>query len=253
MDRLAFTAVVAINEQRIAKQMAVNEMANVATVGFKRSFEAATRAIKIEGSGAPRYQPQSFTEDFIQMKAGPTMTTGNPLDIAMSGATVLGVTAPDGQLAFSRRGDLRINAKGVLENGAGQLVRGQGGAPITAPPGLNITIQSDGTIFGQDPSQNNAAPPVPLGSLMLRDSSQVKLQRRTDGLFEAASVAVGEDFPTGPELPKLTAGALEGSNVNALIIMVKIIEQSRSFEQQINIIKEAKQNSESGQAMMKSG
>jgi len=35
--------------------------------------------------------------------------------------------------------------------------------------------------------------------------------------------------------------------------MVKIIEQSRSFEQQINIIKEAKQNSESGQAMMKPG
>lgn len=86
---------------------------------------------------------------------------------------------------------------------------------------------------------------------MLRDASQVKLQRRTDGLFEAAGLPGGQDFPTGPELPKLTAGALEGSNVNALVMMVKIIDQSRAFEQQVNIIKEAKANSESGQAMMK--
>ncbi len=253
MDRLAFTAVVAINEQRIARQMATNEMANVATVGFKRSFESSTRAIKIEGVGLPRYQPQSFTEDFIQMKAGPMMATGNPLDVALSGSTVLGVTAPNGELAFTRRGDLRLNAKGVLENGAGQVVRGQGGAPLTAPPGLNITVQSDGSVFGQDPAQNNANPPVQLGTLMLRDSSEIKLQRRTDGLFEAVGLPVGQDFPTGPELPKLTPGALEGSNVNALIMMVKLIDQSRTFEQQINIIKEAKQNSEAGQAMMKPG
>ena len=253
MDRLAFTAVVAINEQRTARQMATNEMANVATVGFKRSFESSTRAIKIEGAGLPRYQPQSFTEDYIQMKAGPMMATGNPLDVALSGSTVLGVTAPNGELAFTRRGDLRLNAKGVLENGAGQVVRGQGGAPLTAPPGLNITVQSDGSVFGQDPAQNNASPPVQLGTLMLRDSSEIKLQRRTDGLFEAVGLPVGQDFPTGPELPKLTPGALEGSNVNALIMMVKLIDQSRTFEQQINIIKEAKQNSEAGQAMMKPG
>ena len=252
MDRLAFNAVAAINEQRVARQMATNEMANATTVGFKRSFESSVRAIEVEGAGLKtRYQPQSFTEDYIQMKAGPLMATGNPLDVAMSGSTVLGVTAANGELAFTRRGDLRLNAKGVLENGAGQVVRGQGGAPLTAPPGLNITVQSDGSVFGQDPAQNNANPPVQLGTLMLRDASEIKLQRRTDGLFEAVGLPVGQDFPTGPELPKLTPGALEGSNVNALIMMVKLIDQSRTFEQQINIIKEAKQNSEAGQAMMK--
>ena len=253
MDRLAFTAVVAINEQRVARQMATNEMANVATVGFKRSYESSTRAIKIEGVGAPRYQPQSFSEDYIQMKAGPLMATGNPLDISLNGATVLGVTAANGELAFTRRGDLRLNAKGVLENGAGQVVRGQDGAPLTAPTGLVITVQSDGSVFGQDMSQNNASPPVQLGTLMLRDASETKMQRRTDGLFEAVGRPAGQDFPTGPEEPKLTPGALEGSNVNALSLMVKLIDQSRSFEQQINIIKEAKQNSEAGQAMMKAG
>ena len=45
MDRLAFTAVAAINEQRVARQMATNEMSNSTTVGFKRSFESSVRAI----------------------------------------------------------------------------------------------------------------------------------------------------------------------------------------------------------------
>lgn len=254
MDRLAFNAVAAINEQRLARQMSTNEIANVSTVGFKRSFEAAVRTVNVVGAGMPtRMQPQSFSQDYISMKAGTLMATGNKLDIAMNGQAVLGVTAPDGQLAFTRRGDLRLNAQGALENGSGHLVRGQGGASITAPPGLNLTIQSDGSIFGSDPAQVGAEPPVLLGNLMLRDASQIKLQRREDGLYQVAGAAPGQDIAPGPELPRLTPGALEGSNVNALDVMVKLIDQSRSFEQQINMIKESKTCDESGETMMKSG
>ena len=252
MDRLAFNAVAAINEQRIARQMVTNELANVSTVGFKRSFEASVRAVQVNGPGmTTRMQPQSFTEDFIQLKAGTVMATGNNLDVALTGSAVLGVTSADGQLAFTRRGDLRVNANGVLENGSGYLVRGEGGSPISAPAGLVITIESDGTVFGRDPAQTNATPPVPLGTLLLRDASEVKLQRRPDGLFSVVGLEQGKDFPSGPNPPRLTAGALEGSNVNALDTMIKLLDQSRTFEQQINMIKEAKSNDESGASMMK--
>ena len=252
MDRLAFNAVAAINEQRIARQMVTNELANVSTVGFKRSFEASVRAVQVNGPGmTTRMQPQSFTEDFIQLKSGTVMATGNNLDVALTGSAVLGVTSGDGQLAFTRRGDLRVNANGVLENGSGYLVRGEGGSPISAPAGLVITIESDGTVFGRDPAQTNATPPVPLGTLLLRDASEVKLQRRPDGLFSVVGLEQGKDFPPGPNPPRLTAGALEGSNVNALDTMIKLLDQSRTFEQQINMIKEAKSNDESGASMMK--
>ena len=252
MDRLAFNAVAAINEQRIARQMVTNELANVSTVGFKRSFEASVRAVQVNGPGmSTRMQPQSFTEDFIQLKSGTVMATGNNLDVALTGSAVLGVTSGDGQLAFTRRGDLRVNANGVLENGSGYLVRGEGGSPISAPAGLVITIESDGTVFGRDPAQTNATPPVPLGTLLLRDASEVKLQRRPDGLFSVVGLEQGKDFPPGPNPPRLTAGALEGSNVNALDTMIKLLDQSRTFEQQINMIKEAKSNDESGASMMK--
>lgn len=252
MDRLAFNAVAAINEQRVARQMSTNELANVSTVGFKRSYEASIRAIQVTGSGlATRFQPQSFTEDYISMKAGAVMATGNDLDVAMSGNTVMGVTATDGTLAFTRRGDLRVNANGALENGSGFLVRGQGGGAITIPPGLKITIKADGSIFGTDPAQGANTPSVPLGNLLMRDSTGTKLQRREDGLFKVSEGTPGQDIPPGPNLPNLTPGALEGSNVNALTVMVKLMDQSRSFEQQVNMIKQSKSCDESGATMLK--
>ena len=251
MDRLAFNAVASLNEQRVSRQMSVNEMANVSTIGFKRSFEVATRAVQVEGAGfKTRFQPQSFSEDYISLKSGPLIATGNDLDIAMSGSTVLGVSAADGTLAFTRRGDLRINAQGTLENGQGHLIRSEGGGPLNLPPGLKIEIRSDGTIMGTDMAQVGPKIPVALGKLMLRDASTTPLLRREDGLFKN-SAGDGQDITPGPQKPGLTAGALEGSSVNAMNIMVKLIDQSRAFEQQINMIKEAKTTDEAGASMLK--
>lgn len=252
MDRLAFNAVAAINEQRVARQMATNEMANATTVGFKRSFESSVRAIEVDGVGLKtRFQPQSFTEDFISMKAGPVMVTGNDLDVSLSAHTVMGVTAPDGTLAFTRRGDLRVNASGALETGNGNVVRALSGGALTVPLGVKVTINSDGSVYGVDPAQAGTVTPVLIGNIMLRDSSTTPLQRREDGLFAVAGAPKGQDITPGPIKPGLTSGALEGSNVNAIGVMVKMMDQSRSFEMQVNMIKESKNCDESGATMMK--
>jgi len=252
MDRLAFNAVAAINEQRVARQMSTNEMANATTVGFKRSFESSVRAIEVEGAGLKtRFQPQSFTEDYISMKAGPVMVTGHDLDISLSAHSVLGVTAPDGTLAFTRRGDLRVNAAGALETGNGNVVRSQSGGALTVPLGVKVTINSDGSVYGIDPAQVGTVAPVLIANLLLRDSSTTPLQRREDGLFAVAGAPKGQDITPGPITPGLTSGALEGSNVNAIGVMVKMMDQARSFEQQVNMIKESKTCDESGATMMK--
>jgi len=253
MDRLAFNAVVAINEQRTARQMTTNELANVSTPGFKRSFEAALQAIKVEGPGfESRMQPQSFTSDFINMKPGTPMSTGRDLDVSFNDQTVLGVTGQDGKLAFTRRGDLRVSAAGVLETGAGQLVQGQGGGGITIPPGLHVTISPDGSVFASDPSKVGVTSSVSVGKLLMRDASKTNLERNEAGLFRIAGAAPGQDITKGTVLPSLTSRTLEGSNVNAMEVMVKMMAQSRSFEQQVNMIKESKQIDESGASMMKS-
>ena len=252
MDRLAFNAVAAINEQRVARQVTANELANVSTPGFKRSYEVAMRAIKVEGPGLEtRMQPQAVSSDIVSMRPGTMMVTGRDLDVAINEKSVLAVSTRDGQLAFTRRGDLQVTAAGTLQNGAGFIVRGEGGQPITVPPGSKININPDGSIYATSDAQM-LDPGVLVGRLMLRDASQANLVRREDGLFEPEGNP-GADITNGTQRPSLTAKALEGSNVNAMELMIKLMDQSRSFEQQVRIIKESKTGDESGASMLKVG
>jgi len=254
MDRLAFNAVANINEARVARQMTTNELANVSTPGFKRSFEAALRPVKVEGAGfESRMQPRSETTDNINLKPGTQMATGNDMDISLSAQAVMGVSAADGTLAFTRRGDLKLTATGTIENGAGHLLRGQGGGAITVPPGFRVNINDDGSVYATNPAQAGPVVPVLIDRILMRDARQTPLDRRTDGLFQVMGKPPGTDIAAipGVPLPSLTSKVLEGSNVNPLEVMVKMMEQSRTFEQQVNVIKQAKDADESGSSMMK--
>lgn len=252
MDRLAFNAVAAINEQRLSRQVTANELANVSTPGFKRSYDVAMQAIKVEGAGLEtRLQPQAISSDIVKMRPGAVMVTGRDLDVAINDQAVMGVTTRDGKLAFTRRGDLQVTSTGILQNGSGYVVRGEGGQPITVPGGSKVNINPDGTIYATSEAQM-ADPGVLVGRIMLRDASQVQLERREDGLFQVVG-SEGADITNGTLRPSLTAKALEGSNVNAMEIMIKLMDQSRSFEQQVRIIKESKTGDESGASMLKLG
>ena len=252
MDRLAFNAAAAINEMRTARQMTTNELANVATPGFKRSFESAMLTMKVQGAGfESRLQPQAFASDNINMKPGVIVKTGRDLDVAMDEQTVMGVTASNGELAFTRRGDLKLNGSGVLEMGTGALVRGQAGGPITIPPGFFVKISKDGSIYATNPAQAGVAVPVLIDRILLRDASQVSLERREDGLYKVVGQPPSADIPVTGKLATLTPETLEGSNVNAMEVMVKLMDQSRSFEMQVNVIKQNKDVDESGGTMMR--
>jgi flagellar basal-body rod protein FlgF len=162
MDRLAFTAMASINERRLLREQLNNELANVSTVGFKKSFDNAMVAVKAKGDGwDTRIQPFIEKMNAVALEPGPLIATGNKLDIAMQEQTVVGVQAPDGTLAFTRRGDLKINTQGVLENGSRHPVLSEDGAPITIPPGFDVNITEQGDIYAVDPVQ--PAPQQPSG------------------------------------------------------------------------------------------
>ena len=251
MDRLVFTSNATIKEQATARQVLVNDLANVSTTGFKSSYDVALQSVKVEGAGFDtRYQAQTVSRDLIRMDPGPVMATGRPLDVALAGSAVLTVQAPNGDQAFTRRGDLKVNIQGQLENGSGHLVLGEAG-PIAIPPGLLVRINPDGSIYARDPAQVGAAADVLVGQLRLRDTTGVSLARREDGLFKVSEKPDGTDIALTNVLPKVIPQALEGSNVRAIEAMTRLIDQSRSFETQIRIIKEMKGLDESGSSMMK--
>lgn len=252
MDKLVFTSNSTIKEMATARQVLVNDLANVSTVGFKSSYDVAMQSVRVQGSGYDtRVQAQAVARDLVRLEPGAVMATGRPLDIALTGpGAVLTVQAPNGDMAFTRRGDLKINVQGQLETGNGHLVMGEGG-PITIPPGLIVTINNDGSIYARDPNQVGAAPSVLIDTLRLRDAKSTPLSRRTDGLFSVAEKPAGTDIPNNGEVAKVIPQALEGSNVNAIEAMVRLMDHSRSFETQMKIIKETKTLDESSSSMMK--
>ena len=252
MDRLAFTAAAAITEQTLGRQHMVNELANMSTVGFKRSYDMAMQSITAEGPGfSSRIQPQAVGKDIIRLEGGTVMGTGRDLDVAINASGVLGVSASDGTLAYTRRGDLRVNPRGALETGNGYLVRGEGGATINVPPGFVISINPDGNVVARDPALPPTTRGQTIGRLMVRDASATQLERRVDGLFQVIGQPPGAAIPGGPAPSGVTPGALEGSNVTVVNTMVKLMDHSRSFEQQIRIIKESRQIDESGATMLR--
>ena len=252
MDRLVFSSLAAISDPSARTQLN-NEIANMSTTGFKKSFMNASTAIKVSGPGFDtRYQPTNSNQDRIALAAGPVLHTGNKLDVAMNGNTVMAITGANNELAYTRRGDLRVNSMGLLETGAGQAVRGQNGS-ISVPPGFLVNITEDGSIFATNPTSPSTMPPTLVGRIMLRDASETKLQRRLDGLFEpvGAKGSEGREITNGKEPASLVPQSLEGSNVSPYESMVRLMEMNRSYEQSIKMIEEAKAVDESGTQLLK--
>ena len=252
MDRLVFSSLASISNPSARTQLN-NEIANMSTTGFKKSFMNASSAIKVSGPGFDtRYQPTNSNQDRIALAAGPVLHTGNKLDVAMNGNTVMAITGANNELAYTRRGDLRVNSLGLLETGAGQAVRGQNGS-ISAPPGFVMNITEDGSIFASNPQGPSTAPATLVGKIMLRDASETKLQRRLDGLFEpvGAKGSEGREITNGKESASLVPQSLEGSNVSPYESMVRLMEMNRSYEQSIKMIQEAKSVDESGTQLLR--
>lgn len=213
--------------QRIMQAQAINanNLANASTDGFR-----AELVHLMEGE----------TEDtFISrpdFSPGSVRTTGRPLDVSVNGAGWLAVIGADGLEAYTRRGDLHVDALGLLRNGAGQQVLGNNG-PVALPPFESLEIAADGTISIQPLGQSPNTMAV-VDRLKLALPEQELLQRGEDGLMRLPE---GETAPADASV-RLISGSLENSNVNAIEAMVRMIDLARQFEAQVQLMKSSQEN-----------
>src|SRR3546814_17261973 len=108
----------------------------------------------------------------------------------------MAVQVPDGTEAYTRRGDLRIGATGVLETGDGFTVIGEGG-PITVPPANKVEIGADGTVSIQ-PQGADATEVQQIGRLKLVTGDPA---RQTKGLDNLIRPAPGPETPSDTTAP----------------------------------------------------
>ncbi|MFN3863965.1 MAG: flagellar basal body rod protein FlgF [Erythrobacter sp.] len=245
MDRLIYTAMTAMNAAMDRQRVVANNLANASTPGFRQEIFAVTPATLKDGSLEARAMARGNVRG-ADMRAGRAVPTGNPLDVALEGKALLAFQSPDRQgEVYSRRGDLKVSASGVIENGEGLAVLGEGGTPITVPPGFSIAIAADGTIMARDPAAPNA-PAEAIDRLRLVNPQGSPLAKGIDSFLKVPGGGVLPPDPTA----RLTTGALESSNVETADTLVQMIEAQRAFEQRAKIIATAGDLDEASSSLM---
>jgi len=248
MDRLIYTAMTAMNAAMDRQRATANNLANASTPGFRREVFAVTPATLRDGSIEARAMARGNVRG-ADMSAARVVPTGNALDVAMEGEALIAYQAPGGGEVYSRRGDLRVAPTGVIENGEGLAVLGEGGTPITVPPGFILSIAPDGTILGTDPAAPGAAAEA-LDRIRLVSPAGSRLAKGIDSFLKVPAGNGGTGVLPPDPTARLMPGALEQSNVETAGTLVEMIDAQRAFEQRARIIRTAGELDEAGSGLM---
>jgi flagellar basal-body rod protein FlgF len=202
-------------EKRLAS--VANNVANMNTGGFRAEEVKFEEILSTVGKDDVAFA--SSGANFISRRTGGVSRTDNPLDVAIQGEAWFAFQTPNGT-AYTRDGRLKMSENGDLQTIEGYPILDAGGAPIALDPMAGTpVIGRDGSIM-QGTNQAGA-----LGLFSLDKSS--KLSRfGNSGVFSSEPGQVVQDFTaTG-----LQQGYSEGSNVNPVLELTKMIAIQRSFD-----------------------
>lgn len=237
MERALYIAMTGAKHNMMAQVNRSNNMANVNTVGFRADFEQSRAMGVYYGDGAPTRAFALTESPRADFTPGPNITTDNPMDIAIQGEGFLAVQAPDGSEAYTRAGNLAVDATGTLRTANGLAVLGNGG-PINFPPLDKIEIGTDGTISIIATGQAIETM-VDVNRLKLVNPDFTALEKGVDGLFRRRDGVNAEVSGA----VRVASGMVEGSNVNAMSEFTDILMLARQYEMQVKLMKAAEENS----------
>lgn len=242
MDRIIYTTMTGANAAAQRQAVLSHNLANVTTTGFRAEL-STFRSVPLEGQGSStRVFGLDATSGHLET-AGPAITTGKNTDLMARGNAWFAVQGLDGLESYTRNGALEVTADGQLVTSTGLPVLADGGGPVDVPQNAKVSFGSDGTIVATLPGQD----PINIGRLkMVTPNADTPLKRGDDGLFRGAN---GGPLPADANAT-LLAGAIEGSNVNAVDAMVGMIAASRQFEQQMKLLTTAETNDKTASQLL---
>jgi flagellar basal-body rod protein FlgF len=202
-----------------------NNVANANTTAYKAD-RVSFNAYLSQPRGASAMNGMIFPKmasPYREISEGTIGSTGNPLDVAIRGEGYMVVGTPQGQ-RFTRDGHLSIDTSGRLVSAGGQPILDDGGRPITIPEGSGaITISADGLISAGDRRLGNIR-------LVSFDDPQA-LKRVGGGLYTA-----GNAPPKTAKNAELAQYSLEGSNIEPILEMTRMMEVSRAYQGALMIV-----------------
>jgi len=183
-----------------------NNLANAETIGFKKdtiSFDAKFKA--------------QVNKDFSQ---GSLQTTGNALDVALSGEGFFKIETPEG-IRYTRNGNFSLDINGVLVDQNGNPVLGQGGAITIAGEEMEETLS-----INQIGEISLGGEVIDTLDIVTFDDKR-KLDREAENLLSYKGPTTDE---IQVEQTVVQHRALENSNIQVVDEMVRMIDYNRMFE-----------------------
>ncbi len=241
MMKSLWIAKTGLTAQQAQLDVISNNLANVATSGFKRS-RAVFEDLMYQTSRPAGAQSSQQTQVASGMQVGtgvrPVATerlftqgnlqqTSNPKDFAIQGGGFFQVLMPDGSAAYTRDGSLQVNAEGQLVTASGYPIQ----PAVTLPANsTNMTIGSDGTITIQAAGSTQH---TQVGTLQLAQfNNPAGLDSRGENLYTEtpSSGAPNMVAPGTNGAGVLLQGYVETSNVNVVEELVNMIQTQRAYE-----------------------
>ena len=214
-----------------------HNLANVNTAGFMR--DRAAFSTVLANVGADKAAGNSLTaaymtldHSFISPDKGLIHKSGNDLDFALRGNGFFQVQLTDLQgnssVGYTRAGNFHIDAEGTLLTEGNLPVLDDSGSLITLPAGT-VTSTREGKI-----SVDQAAV-AQLGVYQITDMNKIQKASGTvlttdEGNIQKADASVSVE-----------QGMLEGSNVNSVLMMVEMMQNSRSNESMMKLLEQYNQ------------
>lgn len=253
MDRVVYTAMNGAGRTSELQAALANNLANASTPGFREQL-TMYRAVPVnDGTSLPTRVATAATTPGSNFAMGVMQSTGRELDVALSTTGWFAIQTPNGE-AYTRAGSLQVGVNGLLQTATGQPILSEQNGLIDVPDQASLTIASDGTItaIGAGDPPNNI---LNMGRLKMVNAPEAQLLRGDDGLFRMPPQGNGQPAAALPADPtqRLISGVLEGSNVSPSGAMVAMIENSRRFESQMQLINEANKNAERANGLLSIG
>ncbi len=248
MLRAFSTAATGMTAQQMTVDTIANNLANINTVGYKRSMmdfqdlmyiklvepgqETAAGIVSPTGfeigSGV---RPASTLKVFTQ---GEMENTGRQLDLSIEGDGFFKVTVAGGQVRYTRDGSFRLNADGSLVTSSGYALEPAISIPADA---RTIYIGKDGTV---SVTTGAGGTPSVVGTITLvRFPNPSGLSSEGGNLYASTAASGSEASGTAGQggLGSIQQGFLERSNVQMVTELVNLIKAQRAYEINSNAIK----------------
>lgn len=239
--RSLWTATTGMSAQNLNLDVIANNLANVSTTGFKKSRadfqDLLYQVMKVPGSPTSDdtrsptgiqvglgVKPAAVTKVFTE---GNLTLTENELDVAIEGEGFFQIEQPNGNTAYTRAGNFKLDGDGRLTNSDGYPLIPEIVIPEDAD---DITISETGVVsatLGDDTESTE------LGNIdLVNFINPAGLAAIGQNLFretETSGVAtIG--IPGSDGYGQLLQGYVETSNVNMVEELANMITTQRAFE-----------------------